>query len=123
MNFLTFSMRGSSQYAIFFLGSYTVDTKCVIPLNCDKYQIHSSKVLIEPTSTPDTSTVCSSRPTTVVPTIKAGEGNNSKSDDEPKIIIGVCVSVLGLILLLVAVGIVTKIYKEKYKNAFTLHEF
>lgn len=45
------------------------------------------------------------------------------SDDEPKIIIGVCVSVLGLILLLVAVGIVTKIYKEKYKNAFTLHEF
>lgn len=79
-------------------------------------QTHAGWVEPEPTSTLDTSTICSSRPTTVVPTIKAGEGNNSTSDDEPKIIIGVCVSVLGLIFLLVAVGIVTKIYKEKKRK-------
>lgn len=55
--------------------------------------------------------------------IKVGEGNNLKLDDEFKIIIGVCVFVFGLILLLVVVGIVIKIYKEKYKNVFILYEF
>lgn len=59
----------------------------------------------------------------VVLIIKVGEGNNLKLDDEFKIIIGVCVFVFGLIFLLVVVGIVIKIYKEKYKNVFILYEF
>lgn len=59
----------------------------------------------------------------VVLIIKVGEGNNLKLDDELKIIIGVCVFVFGLIFLLVVVGIVIKIYKEKYKNVFILYEF
>lgn len=59
----------------------------------------------------------------VVLIIKVGEGNNLMLDDEFKIIIGVCVFVFGLILLLVVVGIVIKIYKEKYKNVFILYEF
>lgn len=58
---------------------------------------------ITETTTPSTTTL-----TTAAPLQKI-----SRSNQEPEIIIGVCVSVFGLISLLVTVGVVTKICNDK----------
>lgn len=65
---------------------------------------------------PETST-----PSTIPPTTAAPLTTIQRSNQEPDIIIGLSVSVFGLISFLVAVGVVTKICNDKYECViFTL---
>lgn len=66
---------------------------------------------------PETST-----PSTTPPTTAAPLATIQRSNQEPDIIIGLSVSVFGLIFFLVAVGVVTKICNDKYECViFTLY--
>lgn len=66
---------------------------------------------------PETST-----PSTTPPTTAAPLATIQRSNQEPDIIIGLSVSVFGLISFLVAVGVVTKICNDKYECViFTLY--
>lgn len=64
---------------------------------------------------PETST-----PSTTPPTTAAPLATIQRSNQEPDIIIGLSVSVFGLISFLVAVGVVTKICNDKYECVILL---